>query len=107
MDEPFSALDVQTRQLMENQLLALWSDDRKSVVFITHDLEEAISLSDRVVVLSAGPAAHPIGDFPIDLSRPREVEEIKLTRRFAEIHRQIWELLKAEVLKGHARRERR
>ena len=55
MDEPFSALDVQTRQLMENELLELWSADRKSVLFITHDLEEAIALSDRVVVLSAGP----------------------------------------------------
>ena len=63
MDEPFSALDIQTRQLMENELLELWGADRKSVVFITHDLEEAISLSDRVVVLSAGPASHPIGDY--------------------------------------------
>src|SRR5256714_12994645 len=73
MDEPFSALDVQTRQLMENELLELWSANRKSVVFITHDLEEAISLSDRVVVLSAGPEAHPIGEFDIDLPRPRDV----------------------------------
>src|SRR5438552_18108517 len=71
MDEPFSALDVQTRQLMENELLELWSADRKSVVFITHDPEEAISLSDRVVVLSAGPASPPIGDYAIDLPRPR------------------------------------
>ena len=63
MDEPFSALDIQTRQLMENELLELWSANRKSVLFITHDLEEAISLSDRVVVLSAGPATHPIGEF--------------------------------------------
>ena len=63
MDEPFSALDVQTRQLMENELLALWAEDRKSVLFITHDLEEAIALSDRVVVLSAGPGTRPIGDF--------------------------------------------
>jgi len=104
MDEPFSALDIQTRQLMENQLLELWSGDRKSVVFITHDLEEAISLSDRVVVLSAGPAARQIGEFPIDLSRPRDVAEVRLTPRFVELHREIWELLKAEVLKGHARR---
>ncbi len=59
MDEPFSALDIQTRQLMENELLDLWSADRKSVLFITHDLEEAIALSDRVVMLSAGPGAHP------------------------------------------------
>jgi NitT/TauT family transport system ATP-binding protein len=82
MDEPFSALDVQTRQLMENELLELWQANRKSVLFITHDLEEAISLSDRVVVLSAGPATHPIGDFVIDLPRPRDVSEIRMTPRF-------------------------
>src|SRR3546814_11818745 len=63
MDEPFSALDIQTRQLMENELLDLWSADRKSVLFITHDLDEAIAMSDRVIVLSAGPGTHPIGDF--------------------------------------------
>src|SRR3546814_10039545 len=70
MDEPFSALDIQTRQLMENELLDLWSADRKSVLFITHDLDEAIAMSDRVIVLSAGPGTHPIGDFRIDLPRP-------------------------------------
>ena len=106
MDEPFSALDVQTRQLMENELLDLWSADRKSVVFITHDLEEAISLSDRVVVLSAGPATRAIGEFGIDLARPRDVAEVRLTRRFLELHREIWELLKAEVLKSHAQGKR-
>jgi len=102
MDEPFSALDVQTRQLMENELLELWSADRKSVVFITHDLEEAIALSDRVVVLSAGPATHPIGEFVIDLPRPRDVNEIRLTPQFVELHRQIWHAMKDEVLKGYA-----
>ena len=86
MDEPFSALDVQTRQLMENELLELWSANRKSVLFITHDLEEAISLSDRVIVLSAGPATHPIGEFAIDLPRPRDVAEIRMTPRFVELH---------------------
>ncbi|MCS6803499.1 MAG: ABC transporter ATP-binding protein, partial [Dehalococcoidia bacterium] len=86
MDEPFSALDVQTRQLMENELLELWSADRKSVVFITHDLEEAIALSDRVVVLSAGPESHPIGEYAIDIPRPRDVSEARLTRRFLELH---------------------
>jgi NitT/TauT family transport system ATP-binding protein len=106
MDEPFSALDVQTRQLMENELLDLWSADRKSVVFITHDLEEAISLSDRVVVLSAGPATRAIGEFVIDLARPRDVADVRLTRRFLELHREIWELLKAEVLKGHGQSQR-
>jgi NitT/TauT family transport system ATP-binding protein len=106
MDEPFSALDVQTRQLMENEVLELWSADRKSVVFITHDLEEAIALSDRVVVLSAGPATRPIGEFPIDLVRPRDVAEVRLTGRFLELHKQIWDLLKAEVLKGYAQQKR-
>ena len=98
MDEPFSALDVQTRQLMENELLDLWQADRKSVVFITHDLDEAIALSDRVVVLSAGPETHPIGDYIIDLPRPRDVSEIRMTPRFIELHSQIWRAMKDEVL---------
>jgi len=105
MDEPFSALDIQTRQLMENELLELWGADRKSVVFITHDLEEAISLSDRVVVLSAGPESHPIGNYPIDLPRPRDVAEIRLEPRFIEIHARIWHAMKEEVLKGYARQQ--
>ncbi|HEV7822534.1 MAG TPA: ABC transporter ATP-binding protein [Burkholderiales bacterium] len=102
MDEPFSALDVQTRQLMENELLELWSADRKSVVFITHDLEEAIALSDRVVVLSAGPATRPIGEFVIDLPRPRDVAEIRMTPRFVQLHAEIWQAMRSEVLKGYA-----
>ena len=102
MDEPFSALDVQTRQLMENELLELWSANRKSVVFITHDLEEAIALSDRVVVLSAGPQTRPIGEYRIDLPRPRDVAEIRLTPRYLELHAEIWHAMKAEVLKGYA-----
>lgn len=101
MDEPFSALDIQTRQLMENELLDLWNADRKSVIFITHDLEEAIALSDRVVVLSAGPATRPIGEFVIDLPRPRDVQEIRLSPRFIELHDQIWHTMKEEVLKGY------
>jgi NitT/TauT family transport system ATP-binding protein len=101
MDEPFSALDVQTRQLMENELLELWGADRKSVLFITHDLEEAISLSDRVVVLSAGPETHPIGEFVIDLPRPRDVAEIRMTHGFVALHEAIWQVLKSEVLKGY------
>ncbi len=102
MDEPFSALDVQTRTLMENELLGLWSQTRKSVAFVTHDIEEAISLSDRVLVLSAGPASHPIGEFRIDLARPRDVLEVRLMPRSLEIHRTIWDALKAEVLKTYA-----
>jgi NitT/TauT family transport system ATP-binding protein len=106
MDEPFSALDVQTRQLMENELLELWSADRRSVLFITHDLEEAIALSERVVVLSAGPETHPIGEFAIDLPRPRDVAEIRLSPRFVELHEAIWRVLKSEVLKGYAQGKR-
>jgi len=107
MDEPFSALDIQTRQMMENELLELWSANRKSVVFITHDLEEAISLSDRVVVLSAGPATHPIGEFAIDLPRPRDVSEIRHSPRFVELHDLIWRSMKDEVLKGYAQTRNR
>ncbi|MDR2450771.1 MAG: ABC transporter ATP-binding protein [Candidatus Accumulibacter sp.] len=101
MDEPFSALDVQTRQLMENELLELWSEKRKAVLFITHDLDEAIALSDRVVVLSSGPATRPIGEFPIDLERPRDVTEIRGLPRFTELHARIWAVLRDEVLKGY------
>ena len=103
MDEPFSALDVQTRQLMENELLGLWSQDRRCVLFVTHDLEEAIALSDRVVVLSAGPASRPIEAFRVDLPRPRDVREIALHPRFVELHAAIWRALKQEVLKAHER----
>lgn len=128
MDEPFSALDVQTRQLMENEVLALWANDdgrraapspaapplgggraatggrqnqKKAVLFITHDLDEAIAMSDRVVCLSAGPASHPIGEFRIDLDRPRDVAEVRATPRFVELHRAIWQVLRDEVLKGY------
>jgi len=103
MDEPFSALDVQTRQLMENELLAIWADNRASVLFVTHDLEEAIALADRVVVLSAGPESRPIAEFTVDLPRPRDVAEIGLQPHFLELHREIWRTLKDQVLTAHAR----
>ena len=101
MDEPFSALDIQTRQLMENEVLALWAEKRKAVLFITHDLDEAIALSDRVVVLSAGPGSHPIGEFAIDLPRPRDVAEVRVNPRFIELHEAIWSVLREEVLVGY------
>ena len=137
MDEPFSALDVQTRALMENEVLALWqgvpmsvqqgSDPagersaaperaglsplgaasgaspafRKAVLFITHDLDEAIAMSDRVIILSAGPASHPIGEFRIDLDRPRDVAEVRTAPRFVELHKAIWDQLRDEVLAGY------
>lgn len=102
MDEPFSALDIQTRQLMENEVLDLWAAKKKAVLFITHDLDEAIAMSDRVVVLSAGPATHPMGEFVIDLPRPRNVAEVRSNPRFIELHTQIWNVLRDEVLKGYA-----
>lgn len=102
MDEPFGPLDAQTRIIMGDLLLQLWSADRKAVLFVTHDLEEAIALADRVVIMSAGPAARVIGDFRIDLSRPREISEIKSEPSFQQIHREIWHMLKHEVLKAYA-----
>jgi NitT/TauT family transport system ATP-binding protein len=101
MDEPFGPLDAQTRQIMGNLLLDLWSADRKAVLFVTHDLEEAIALSDRVVIMSAGPAARIIGNWTVPLSRPRDIGEVKLERAFHELHREIWEALKDEVMKGY------
>jgi len=103
MDEPFSALDVQTRQLMENELLEMWSADRKSVFFVTHDLEEAISLADRVIVLSSGPATRPVADFTVDIPRPRDVTEIVQSPHYLDLHRRIWDILKKEVLKSYER----
>lgn len=107
MDEPFGPLDAQTRQIMGNLLLDLWSADRKAVLFVTHDLEEAIGLSDRVVIMSAGPAARIIGDWSVKLSRPRDIAEIKLDPAFHELHREIWQMLKSEVIKGYAQAEGR
>lgn len=102
MDEPFSALDVHTRQLMEDELLLIWQESSASVVFITHDLEEAIALSDRVVVLTAGPGATVKGDYRIDLARPRNVSEIRFERKFMELHEQIWDDLRDEVMISYA-----
>ena len=101
MDEPFGPLDAQTRQIMGNLLLDLWSADRKAVMFVTHDLEEAIALSDRVVIMSAGPAARIIGNWTVPLSRPRDIGEVKLDPAFHRLHREIWEALKDEVMKGY------
>jgi NitT/TauT family transport system ATP-binding protein len=107
MDEPFSALDIQTRQLMENEVLALWAAKRKAVLFITHDLDEAIAMSDRVVVLAAGPGTHPIGEFEVDLPRPRDVAEVRSHPSFAHLHSRIWGVLREEVLKGYAQQLRK
>jgi NitT/TauT family transport system ATP-binding protein len=104
MDEPFSALDVQTRALMHEELLSLWSQAKASVVFVTHDLEEAIALADKVYVLTAGPATVK-SVYPVDLPRPRIVSEIRYDKRFIDISRTIWEDLRDEVQRGAAREE--
>lgn len=105
MDEPFGPLDAQTRQIMGNLLLDLWAANRKAVLFVTHDLEEAIALADRVVVMSAGPAARIIGDFPVTLARPRDIAELRLEPEFHHIHKEIWASLRTEVQKAYAQGE--
>jgi sulfonate transport system ATP-binding protein len=103
MDEPFSALDVQTRAKMSNELLGLWELTRPAVVFVTHDLEEAIALADSVVVLTAGPAATVKARFTVDLPRPRVVQEIRFEPRFVDLYHRIWEALRAEVDAAYSR----
>jgi NitT/TauT family transport system ATP-binding protein len=131
MDEPFSALDVHTRQRMETELLALWegrstetpgdrsperlarrghpaagaravqaSADLKTVIFVTHDLEEAIALADEVVILSAGPAARVVAQHRVELARPRDLMELRTTPEFVDLYRRIWAVLREEVIKS-------
>ncbi len=103
MDEPFGALDVQTKAIMSNELLGLWEQTRPSVVFITHDLEEAVALADKVLVMTVGPGTIK-GVFDIDLPRPRgAVQEIRFEPRFVELHRRIWESLRDEVQRAYDR----
>jgi sulfonate transport system ATP-binding protein len=103
MDEPFAALDVQTKAIMHNELLALWERTRPSVIFVTHDLEEAVALADRVVVMTAGPGTVK-GVYDIDLPRPRgAVQEIRFQPRFAELQQQVWQALREEVERAYAR----
>jgi NitT/TauT family transport system ATP-binding protein len=103
MDEPFGALDVQTKAIMSNELLGLWEQTRPSVIFITHDLEEAVALADKVVVMTVGPGTVK-GVFDIDLPRPRgAVQEIRFDPRFLELHHQIWNSLREEVQRAYER----
>lgn len=103
MDEPFGALDVQTRSIMSNELLGLWEQSRPSVVFITHDLEEAVALADKVIVMTVGPGRVK-GSYEIDLPRPRgSVQDIRFDSRFLELHHQIWDSLREEVERAYAR----
>jgi NitT/TauT family transport system ATP-binding protein len=106
MDEPFGPLDAQTRQIMGNLLLQLWNADRKAVLFVTHDLEEAIALADRVVIMSAGPGARIIGNWRVPLARPRDISEVRMEEEFRSLHREIWSVLKDEVMKGYVQSAR-
>jgi NitT/TauT family transport system ATP-binding protein len=132
MDEPFSALDVHTRQRMETELLSLWDESgssrtlrsavvsgfpeadlgagsqtsRKTVIFVTHDLEEAIALADEVVVLSAGPAARVVARHSVTLARPRDLLELRTAPEFIDLYRAIWAVLRGEVIKSQQTMER-
>lgn len=105
MDEPFGPLDAQTRQIMGNMLLSLWTSERKAVMFVTHDLEEAIALADRVVIMGAGPASRIIGEWRVDLPRPRDISEVRMEPAFHALHKEIWSALRDEVVKGYRQAE--
>jgi len=102
MDEPFSALDVQTRNLMEGELLDLWQGSRKTVIFVTHDLEEAIALADEVIVMTSGPARVK-ARYGVPLPRPRDIEKVRFEPRFTELYSKMWNDLRDEVLESYAR----
>jgi NitT/TauT family transport system ATP-binding protein len=105
MDEPFSALDVHTRQMMETELLALWDEDKnaKTILFVTHDLEEAIALADEVLVLSAGPRSRVIARHTVALERPRDLMELRTTPVFVDLYRSVWAVLREEVVRSQRR----
>ena len=102
MDEPFGALDVQTKAIMQTELLGLWEQLRPSVLFITHDLDEAVALSDRVLIMTSSPGSIK-ESFDIDLPRPRgDVQTIRHEPRFLELQNKIWASLKDEVQRAYA-----
>jgi NitT/TauT family transport system ATP-binding protein len=96
MDEPFSALDVQTRNMMENELINIWTRERRTVVFVTHDLEEAIALSDLVVALTARPGRVK-SVHAIDLPRPRDILNVRTEQAFHDLYTRIWNEMRDEV----------
>ena len=95
MDEPFAALDAQTRELMQVELIRIWSEAQKTVLFITHQIDEAIFLSDRVLVMSARPG-RILADITIELPRPRDLD-IKRTPKFVAYEDQIWRLISKQL----------
>jgi NitT/TauT family transport system ATP-binding protein len=103
MDEPFGALDVQTKAIMQTELLGIWEQLRPSVLFITHDLDEAVVLADKVAVMTSGPGSIK-AVYDIDLPRPRgSVQDLRYEPRFLELQHQIWSSLRDEVERAYAR----
>jgi NitT/TauT family transport system ATP-binding protein len=100
MDEPFAALDEQTKILLQDQLMRIWDETRKTVVFITHSIDEAIALGDRVVVMTARPGRVKLS-IEVDLPRPRTVYELKSSPAFADLVSRVWSALKDEVLDAY------
>jgi NitT/TauT family transport system ATP-binding protein len=100
MDEPFSALDVHTRQAMEMELLTLWTGSGRTVVFVTHDLEEAIALADEVLVVSAGPESRIVSRHAVPLERPRDLMDLRTQPGFHDFYTRIWTDLRQEVLRS-------
>lgn len=103
MDEPFGALDAQTRTLMGQELLELWNELGSTVLFVTHDLEEAVALSDRILLVTSGPAATIKGDYLVDLERPRQVTDARFMAGFDEVYERVWRDLKEEVMLTYER----
>ncbi|MGH8947012.1 MAG: ABC transporter ATP-binding protein [Acidimicrobiia bacterium] len=96
MDEPFGAIDAQTRELMQEELLRLWSDSGKTVMFVTHDLDEAVTLADRVVVLTRGPGrVRTI--VPVELARPRWAYDVRSEENFIKVRHHIWQMLREDL----------
>lgn len=101
MDEPFGALDAQTRLILQEQLLDLWKNSDMTVLFVTHSIEEALVLADRIVVMSARPG-QLIAEFPVDFERPRDVMALRATAAFGERYADIWAVLREEVARANA-----
>jgi NitT/TauT family transport system ATP-binding protein len=95
LDEPFGALDAQLKMAMHELLLRLWHEDRQTILLVTHDLVEAVTLSDRVIVLTQRPSRILL-DQEVDLPRPRDVLNVRFTPRFKEIYDKIWDVLRLE-----------
>jgi len=101
MDEPFASLDEQTKILLQDELLRIWEGSKKTVIFITHSIDEAVLLGDRVLVMTAGPGRIK-ADVPVTLRRPRSVYELKASPAFAQLGGRVWALLRDEVLEAGA-----